>query len=68
MAGRGPQTFQKRQKEQQRKEKQQEKVARRAQRKVDKENGVVTDDSDILELEPLEPLIYPEGKAPWDIP
>lgn len=33
MAGRGPQTFQKRQKEQQRKEKRQEKLARRQQRK-----------------------------------
>jgi hypothetical protein len=33
MAGRGPQTFKKRQKEQQRKEKQQEKLARRTQRK-----------------------------------
>jgi hypothetical protein len=33
MAGRGPQTFQKRQKEQQRKEKQQEKLAKRLQRK-----------------------------------
>jgi hypothetical protein len=32
MAGRGPQTFKKRQKEQQRKEKQQEKMARRLQR------------------------------------
>jgi hypothetical protein len=33
MAGRGPQTFKKRQKEQQRKERQQEKIARRLQRK-----------------------------------
>lgn len=33
MAGRGPQTFKKRQKEQQRKEKQAEKAAKRAQRK-----------------------------------
>lgn len=33
MAGRGPQTFQKRQREQQRKEKQAEKLARRQQRK-----------------------------------
>ena len=33
MAGRGPQSFQKRQKELQRKEKQQEKQARRLQRK-----------------------------------
>ena len=33
MAGRGPQTFKKRQKEQKRKEKQEEKLARRLQRK-----------------------------------
>jgi hypothetical protein len=33
MAGRGPQSFKKRQKEQQRKEKQQEKLAKRLQRK-----------------------------------
>lgn len=33
MAGRGPQSFKKRQKEQQRKEKQQEKIARRLARK-----------------------------------
>jgi hypothetical protein len=35
MAGRGAQTFQKRQKEQQRKEKQQEKFAKRLERKKD---------------------------------
>ena len=35
MAGRGPTSFQKRQKEQQRKEKQQAKLARRAQRKIE---------------------------------
>lgn len=45
MAGRGPQTFKKRQKEQQRKEKQQEKAAKRLQRKDgDKESGVVEED------------------------
>ena len=33
MAGRGPQSFQKRQKEQQRKEKQQEKLARKVERR-----------------------------------
>lgn len=36
MAGRGPQTFQKRQREQQRKEKQLDKLARRQQRKQEK--------------------------------
>lgn len=35
MAGRGPQTFQKRQKEQQRKEKQEEKRAKRLQKKLE---------------------------------
>ena len=44
MAGRGPQSFKKRQKEQQRKEKQQDKAAKRVQRKLDKENGVIVDD------------------------
>ena len=39
LAGRGPQSFKKRQKEQQRKEKQQEKLARRLQRKHEKHNG-----------------------------
>jgi hypothetical protein len=34
MAGRGPQSFKKRQKEQQRKEKQQEKLARKMERKL----------------------------------
>jgi len=34
MAGRGPQSFKKRQKEQQRKEKQQEKFARKMERKL----------------------------------
>ena len=42
MAGRGPQSFKKRQKEQQRKEKQQEKAAKRLQRKIDKENGLLS--------------------------
>ena len=39
MAGRGPQTFKKRQKEQQRKERQAEKMAKRLQRKQDKLTG-----------------------------
>src|SRR5438067_10094991 len=49
MAGRGPQTFNKRQKEQKRKEKQQEKLARRAQRQQDKLLGIVRPDDDSLE-------------------
>lgn len=55
MAGRGPQSFKKRQKEQQRKEKQQEKAAKRLQRKLDQENGIVVadeeDDLDDLDLQ-----------------
>lgn len=47
MAGRGPQSFKKRQKEQQRREKQQEKAAKRAQRKLDKDNPLaVSGDND----------------------
>lgn len=38
MAGRGPQSFKKRQKEQARKEKQQDKAAKRVQRKVNKDD------------------------------
>lgn len=41
MAGRGPQTFKKRQKEQQRKERSQEKFAKRMQRKADRAAGIV---------------------------
>ena len=44
MAGRGPQTFRKRQKEQQRKEKQQEKAARRLQRAENRANGIIEPD------------------------
>jgi hypothetical protein len=50
MAGRGPQTFKKRQKEQQRKEKQQEKMAKRLQRKQEKQDGTWNPDA------PIEPL------------
>jgi len=46
MAGRGPQSFKKRQKEQARKEKQQEKAARRVQRKVDKDNPLAVEEID----------------------
>jgi hypothetical protein len=57
MAGRGPQTFKKRQKEQQRKEKQQEKLAKRIQRKQDKASGVGGEeeesDSHLVEIERL---------------
>jgi hypothetical protein len=58
MAGRGPQTFKKRQKEQQRKEKQQEKIARRLQRKHEKTEGSGEPDSDSDEM-----LLAPEGEG-----
>jgi hypothetical protein len=53
MAGRGGQSFKKRQKEQQRKEKQAEKLQKRLLRKQNKELGI-TDESDEL-LEAVEP-------------
>jgi hypothetical protein len=46
MAGRGPQTFKKRQKEQARKEKQQEKLAKRMERK---QGGVSVTEDDLIE-------------------
>jgi len=49
MAGRGPQTFKKRQKEQQRKEKREEKMAKRLQRKQEKAAGVGEDDTPELD-------------------
>jgi hypothetical protein len=53
MAGRGPQTFKKRQKEQQRKEKQQEKLEKRLQRKQQKEDGTWNPDAgDDVDTEP----------------
>lgn len=50
MAGRGAQSFKKRQKEQQRKEKQQEKIAKRLQKKQEPR----TDGDDIENMEPLD--------------
>jgi hypothetical protein len=44
MAGRGPQSFKKRQKEQQRKEKQQEKLAKRLQRAANRAAGITEPD------------------------
>lgn len=53
MAGRGPQSFKKRQKEQQRREKHQEKIAKRLERKRMGASGgsVATEDSLDLERE-----------------
>ena len=54
MAGRGPQTFKKRQKEQQRKERQQEKFEKRLQRKAESENR---ERSGPEMGEPLQPIV-----------
>jgi negative regulator of genetic competence, sporulation and motility len=65
MAGRGPQSFKKRQKEQQRKEKQMEKAARRLERKTsplgsDQEELKVLDRPYVLpEFQDLEEVITP---------
>lgn len=56
MAGRGPQTFKKRQKEQQRKEKQQEKLEKRMLRKQSKESGEKQEDDDLLYLPAMDDL------------
>jgi hypothetical protein len=50
MPGRGPTTFQKRQKEQARKEKREEKLARRLQKKASGGNDVVDDDAQLDDL------------------
>ena len=54
MAGRGTQTFKKRQKEQQRKERQQEKFAKRLQKKLEPRTGTPMDE------------LPPEGGWPVD--
>ena len=61
MAGRGPQTFKKRQKEQQRKERQQEKAEKRIQRRQESENreGSGPEMGEPLELEPIDPNMLP---------
>jgi hypothetical protein len=55
MAGRGPQSFKKRQKEQQRKEKQLEKAQKRVERKT---NPIGGDEEELVVLD--RPLILPE--------
>ena len=50
MPGRGPTTFQKRQKEQARKEKREEKLARRHQKKNSAANGAGNDDTQLDEF------------------
>jgi hypothetical protein len=54
MAGRGPQSFNKRQKEQKRKEKQQEKIAKRLERKAHPEKSSLDDAIEELEREPFD--------------
>jgi hypothetical protein len=60
MAGRGPQTFKKRQKEQKRKEKQEEKRAKRLQR-----NQGLLPGEEPAEEEEMEPLTEPAPIDPW---
>jgi hypothetical protein len=55
MAGRGPQSFKKRQKEQQRKEKQLEKAQKRVERKT---NPINSEEEELVVLD--RPLILPE--------
>ena len=54
MAGRGPQTFQKRQKEQQRKERREEKLARKLQRKNAQPSSVSDSQSGITNTQEME--------------
>lgn len=57
MAGRGPQSFKKRQKEQQRKEKQQEKLAKKVDRKRSPlGEGDIDFDNEIISL-PTDPVL-----------
>lgn len=62
MAGRGSQTFNKRQKEQSRREKQQEKQAKRLVRKQNKIDGV-TEEPELAPAEPIIPLTEEEMQA-----
>jgi hypothetical protein len=61
MAGRGSQTFNKRQKEQSRREKQQEKQAKRLVRKQNKIDGV--EEPELAPAEPIIPLTEEEMQA-----
>jgi len=57
MAGRGPQSFKKRQKEQQRKEKQQEKLAKKVERKRNPlDDSAIDFDNEIVSL-PTDPVL-----------
>ena len=57
MAGRGPQSFKKRQKEQQRKEKQQEKLAKKVERKRNPlDDSAIDFDNEIISL-PTDPVL-----------
>ena len=68
MAGRGAQTFKKRQKEQQRKEKQQEKMAKRVERKrlglLGPSDDLDADEVNPLDLEDASGLVGPVGFEP----
>lgn len=61
MAGRGPQSFKKRQKEQQRKEKQQEKLARKMERRL---QPPVSEDESLAPADEGPATADAEGQAP----
>ena len=70
MAGRGPQTFKKKQKEQQRKEKREEKIAKRLERKRLQELGLPVGpeledqpEPDLPELDRPIPMLNDDGKS-----
>jgi hypothetical protein len=63
MAGRGPQTFKKRQKEQQRKEKQQEKLAKRLQRKQEKSDPTLDPEGVEPEFDEFGPVNQPDAAS-----
>lgn len=60
MAGRGPQSFKKRQKEQARKERQEEKMARRLQRKQESRTGATDELGNSIEPEVTDDRVVPE--------
>ncbi len=70
MAGRGSQTFKKRQKEQQRKEKQQEKFAKRLERKgnrmpLPREEDLPTTPENLQIVDDITGEISPDEQAHW---
>jgi len=63
MAGRGPQTFKKRQKEQQRKERLQEKLAKRMERKAERAAGTSRPEDDDIDFSAATMYIPPDSHS-----